>query len=81
MLYPKAVAVIPMDDYMLEVSFSNGEKRIFDVKPYLHGEWFSELFDKSVFNTVRVAGLSIAWAGGQDIAPDCLYANSISLAG
>ena len=77
--YPKAVAVAPLENYRLSVCFDNGEQRIFDVKPYLHGEWFSELLDKSVFKTVKVEGLSVAWADGQDIAPDCLYKNSVPI--
>ena len=76
MPYPRAVAVRPLPDYELCVDFDNGERRVFDVKPYLRGEWFSELASTDVFNAVRVAGLSVAWPGGQDIAPDCLYANA-----
>ncbi len=52
---------------------------MFDVKPYLHGEWFSQLKDVSVFNTVHVAGLSIKWDGGQDICPDRLYYDSVPI--
>ena len=77
MIYPKAVEVKPLPDYQLLVGFDNGEKRIFDVKPYLRGEWFSELLDPEVFNAVRVEGLSVAWPDGQDIAPDCLYVNAV----
>ena len=76
MIYPKAVGVIPLSDYRLRVSFDNGEQRIFDVKPYIKGEWFSELLNPDVFNAVKVEGLSVAWPDGQDIAPDCLYINA-----
>ena len=76
MIYPKAVGVIPLSDYRLRVSFDNGEQRIFDVKPYIKGEWFSELLNPDVFNAVKVEGLSVAWPDGQDIAPDCLYVNA-----
>ena len=79
MLYPKAVAVRPLPDYLLQVDFSNGERRLFDVKPYLRGEWFSELLDMKVFNDVKIEGLSVAWPDGQDIAPDCLYQNAIPI--
>ena len=77
MIYPKAVAVKPLPDYMLQVDFNNGERRLFDVKPYLRGEWFSELLDEKVFHSVKVEGLSVAWPDGQDIAPDCLYQNAV----
>ena len=78
MLRPSAKDVKPIDDYMLLVTFDNDEKKVFDVKPYMTGCWFSKLKDKAVFKTVRVKGLSVAWADGQDICPDELYYNSIS---
>ena len=79
MLYPKAIAVKPLEDYCLQVDFNNGERRTFDVKPYLHGEWFSELLDVSTFNAVKIGGLSVVWPDGQDIAPDCLYCNGVPI--
>ena len=77
MIYPKAIEVEPLPDYKLKVGYDNGEERIFDVKPYIKGEWFSELLDLDVFNAVKVEGLSVAWPDGQDIAPDCLYLNAV----
>lgn len=47
-----------------------------DVKPYLEYKAFLELKNKELFNTVKVAGLSIKWANGVDICPDELYNNS-----
>ena len=79
MIYPKAIEVEPMPDYKIKVGFDNGEKRLFDVKPYIRGEWFSELLDLEVFNAVRVDGLSVAWPEGQDIAPDCPYVNGVAI--
>ena len=76
MLYPKAVRVIPLPEYRMEIHFDNGECRLFDVKPYLHGEWFLQLLDVNVFNQVKIDGLSVSWPDGQDIAPDCLYVNA-----
>ncbi|MBM2816506.1 MAG: hypothetical protein HW421_3268 [Ignavibacteria bacterium] len=72
----KPFKVIPLENYHLEIEFSNGEKRKFNCLPYLNGEWFSELLDFNKFNTVRIAGNTIEWSTGQDICPDCLYDNS-----
>ena len=77
MIRPKAMDVIPQPDYCLLVVFSNGERRIFDVKPYLEFTAFIELKNLTIFNTVKPAGLSIEWIHGQDICPDELYYNSI----
>ena len=77
MIRPKAVNVTTQPDYCLLVTFNNGEKRIFDVKPYLDFKPFIELKKLSIFNTVKPAGLSIEWIHGQDICPDELYFNSV----
>jgi hypothetical protein len=76
---PRAVSVQPLSDYRLLVSFTNGESRVFDVKPYMEFKPFDVLKDRALFVDVRVAGLSIEWATGQDICPDELYFDSIPL--
>ena len=76
MIRPKAVYVEPHPDYCLLVTFSNNEKRLFDVKPYLNFIPFNELKNTTLFNTVKLGGLSIEWLHGQDICPDELYYNS-----
>lgn len=73
---PKAIDVKPLKNYMLEISFDNGEKRIFDVKPYLKSKQFKELENEKEFRKVKIAGLSIEWENGVDICPDELYYNS-----
>ena len=79
MIRPKAINVTTQPDYCLLVTFNNGEKRIFDVKPYLDCKPFAELKNLTVFNTVKPAGLSIEWIHGQDICPDELYFNSVPI--
>ena len=76
MIRQRAVDVKPLANYNLEVTFDNGEIKIFDVKPYFVNPWFLKLKDIQKFNTVHIAGLSIEWADGQDISPDCLYDDS-----
>ncbi len=78
MLRPKAIGVKPLDDYKLYVTFSNNEKKIFDVKPYLEMQFFHNLKDPTLFKSVKTEGLSIEWATGEDICPDELYYNSVS---
>ena len=74
---PRAATVLPLSDYRLLVTFSNGETRVFDVKPYLEFKAFDVLKDRALFENVNVGGLSIEWATGQDICPDELYFNSV----
>lgn len=74
---PTAVKVKPLEGYRLLVTFDSGETRIYDVNPLIRGEWFGQLRDINVFNTVHVAGISVEWEDGQDVCPDDLYYNSV----
>lgn len=76
MIYPIAKAVEPLENYKILVTFDNGERRIYDATPLIKGEWFGKLRDKKLFNTIHIAFPSVAWDGGQDIAPDELYCAS-----
>ena len=50
---PCAIEVKPLEDYKLLVTFENGEKKVYDVKPLIRGDWFGKLKDMNVFNTVH----------------------------
>ena len=78
MLRPTVIKVVPKDDYNLLLEFNNGEKKYFDVKPYIKGSWFGKLSDKLYFSQVKTNGFNIEWSDGQDICPDDLYYNSVS---
>ena len=73
MLQPKVIDVSPLANYKVMVVFDTGEQKIFNVEPYISGDWFGKLKDIEFFKTVRVSGNTIEWAGGQDIAPHELY--------
>lgn len=75
---PKAVKVEPIENYILKITFENGEIKKFDVKPYMEHKAFRELKKISIFNTVKISGLSVSWVNGADICPDELYINSYS---
>ena len=70
---PRVTAVAPRNDFILEVIFTNQERKLFDVKPYLDKGIFRELRNREVFNSVKVDNGSISWNGGQDFGPDTLY--------
>ena len=76
---PRAIAVTPLENYRLLLTFDNHERKIFDVTPYIHGNWYGELQNLEIFKSVRIAGLSVEWPNGQDICPDCLYNDSVSV--
>jgi len=73
MLQPKVIDVSPLADYKVMIIFDSGERKIFNVEPYISGDWFGKLRDADFFKTVRAVGRTIEWADGQDIAPHELY--------
>ena len=74
---PRVKDVKPDADYTLRLTFTNGEIRVFDVKPYLHKGFFRALQDEQEFNTVRPFLGSVQWRQGQDFCPDTLYLDSV----
>lgn len=73
---PRVIEVKPEKDFSLLLTFSNGEKKRFDVKPYLSIGIFKDLKDLSLFNSVKPFLGSIQWANGLDLCPDTLYIES-----
>ncbi len=78
---PKVNKVTPLPDYKLLVEYATGERRVFDVKPYISGDWYGELADVDTFNTVHPCGTTVEWENGQDIAPHELYELSVPAGG
>ena len=71
--------VKPLKDYKLELEFENGEKKIFDIKPYLNTGKIAELMDENLFKQVRISFDAIEWPNGLDLDPEFLYKNSEKL--
>ena len=76
MYYLSIKEVKPAKDYLLHLTFENGEKRQFDMKPYLNIGIFKELKDISMFNTVHVCFDTIEWDNEADLDPEFLYKES-----
>ena len=75
---PRVLKVSPNPDYTISLTFENGEKKIFDVKPYLEKGIFRSLKDLKIFNSVKPFLGSVQWQDGQDFCPDTLYLESIA---
>lgn len=72
-LRPTVVKVFSQKNCMLLLEFDNGEKKRFDVAPYIKGAFFGHLEDESYFSAVKANGFNIEWPDGQDICSDDLY--------
>ena len=75
-MYQGVKKVEPMPDYRLLLTFENGQRRIFDVKPYMSKGIFSDLTDDSLFRSVHISFDTVAWNNGADLCPEVLYAES-----
>lgn len=73
---PRIIEVKANEDFTLDLTYENGEEKIFDVKPYLSIGVFKQLKDFSLFKKVKPFYGSIAWKSGQDLSPETLYLDS-----
>ena len=76
-MYNGIKSVKPLKDYMIEVTFENGDVKIFDVKPYLDTGIFRELKNIEIFNTVKVNFDTVEWSNGADLDPEEIYECSV----
>jgi len=75
---PDVAAVVANNDYTLTLTFTNGEVKVYDMKPWLDKGVFRELQNIGYFRCVRLdGGGSIQWPHEQDVCPDSLYEKSV----
>ena len=74
---PRIVAVRALQNFCVELTFTDGLCRIVDLGPWVkgHGGVFLPLQEESYFRQVSVDSetRSIAWPNGVDFCPDMLY--------
>ncbi len=73
------ISVIAQPDYRLQLEFENGEKRLFDMGPYLEKKPFSRLKDVPVFTCASIDYGTVVWPGNIDISPETLYDQSLPI--
>lgn len=78
-MYLAVKEVKPTENYLLHLTFENGEKRVFDMKPYLDFGIFQELKDLELFFTVKPSFDTIEWDNEADFDPEVLYQKSTAL--
>ena len=59
-------------EYKLRLRFADGTEKVVDFARWLHGEVFQPLADKREFKRFFVAGGTVCWPNGADIAPETL---------
>lgn len=58
--------------HQLRIEFSDGAEKIVDFTRWLHGEVFQTLTDKREFKRFFIAGGTVCWPNGADIALETL---------
>ena len=70
---PDVTHVNTLPGYCFMAEFANGERRLFDMKPYLHYPAFAPLSDPALFQKAHVAYGTVVWNDDIDLSPDTLY--------
>jgi hypothetical protein len=73
-MLPSVTKAKYVKDYLIEIKFNDGTKKIIDFKGWLSGPVFKTLRNKDYFKRFFIDGPTIAWPNGADIAPEILYA-------
>lgn len=73
---PRPIAVEPTGDRELLITFQNGEKRIFDMKPMLELPLYKPLEDPALFARAHADGMCVYWNDDIDLCPDRAYLES-----
>jgi hypothetical protein len=76
---PRVKTVTPQSDFTLLIGFSSGEKKVFDVKPYLDKGVFSELKNLALFMKATPALGTVVWPNELDFCPDTIYLESTKI--
>jgi len=71
--YPAVKKVKATDNFELLLTFSNGEERLFDMKPHLKKGIFRELKNLTLFKSVHISFDSVEWDNDADFDPEVLY--------
>ncbi len=70
----KVVEAKPLEDYRLDVTFSDGVKGVINLKYRLFGPVFEPLGDPELFRQITIDDFGVVcWPNGADLAPDTLY--------
>ena len=69
-----SVKVLPA--FKLDLVFENGERRRFDMTPYLQKPPFHRLLQAGRFALAAIDYGTVVWPGEIDIAPETLYDRS-----
>lgn len=79
-IVPKPIEVKALQNFDLYIKFEDGKEKIYNVQHLVETiSFYKNLKDRNYFENVKIDGNTIVWAQGEDIAPENLYYDSISI--
>jgi len=69
--------VTPREDHTLLISFADGSRKIYDVKPLLGKKIYASLNNIGFFMTAKEQYGTVVWDEMTDIDPELLYEHGI----
>ena len=70
---PQVVEARYVSRYRIELVFNTGLRKIVDFSRWLRGPVFDPLKNRSEFRKFFIAGGTVCWPNGADIAPETLF--------
>ena len=69
----KVVFVKPLENYLLQIEFEDGFRKVIDIRPFIEKGISAALKDEAYFRQVALEdGGGIAWPNGYDFCPNFL---------
>ena len=80
-IVPEPIEVRAIEKYKIYIKFENGEEKIYDMWDKINRKLYEKLKDYEYFKKVKIckSGITIEWENGEDISPENLYYDSISI--
>lgn len=79
MIPPRIKSVKPLDDFSLEITYVSGEKKSYNMTKNLKYDFYKKLNNIGYFKLVKSVGTTLEWPDGEDVDPNELYDNSVSI--
>ena len=79
MIPPRIKDVKVLDDFCLEITYVTNEKKKYSMKEKLKLACYKKLKNNVYFNLVKSVQTTIEWPDGEDVDPNDLYNNGITI--
>lgn len=70
----RVISVKPLENYLLEIEFADGLRKVIDIQPFIGEGISAALKDEAYFRQVTLEdGGGITWPNGYDFCPNFLH--------